>query len=101
MPYVITQACAGTCDTACVDVCPVDCIAGPERVETLRALEATKRGARFPTLQLFIDPDECTSCGACLPECPIEAIRDGDSLASDDPDVLRNAAFFASQSFKR
>ena len=22
--------------------------------------------------------DECTSCGACLPECPVEAISEGD-----------------------
>ena len=26
MPYVITEPCIGTKDTACVDVCPVDCI---------------------------------------------------------------------------
>ena len=23
---------------------------------------------------LYIPPDECIDCGACLPECPIEAI---------------------------
>jgi ferredoxin len=23
---------------------------------------------------LIIDPEECIDCGACLPECPIEAI---------------------------
>ena len=28
MTYVITQTCVATCDTACVDVCPVDCIEG-------------------------------------------------------------------------
>ena len=22
----------------------------------------------------YIDPEECIDCGACLPECPIEAI---------------------------
>ena len=26
MPFVITDPCIGTKDTACVDVCPVDCI---------------------------------------------------------------------------
>ena len=26
MTYVITEPCAGVCDTSCVDVCPVDCI---------------------------------------------------------------------------
>jgi ferredoxin len=24
--------------------------------------------------QLYIDPIECIDCGACLPECPVEAI---------------------------
>ena len=24
--------------------------------------------------QLFIDPEECIDCGACEPECPVEAI---------------------------
>lgn len=23
---------------------------------------------------LYIDPDECIDCGACVPECPVEAI---------------------------
>ena len=23
---------------------------------------------------LYIDPDECVDCGACIPECPVEAI---------------------------
>ena len=55
MPYVITEACIGTKDRACVDVCPVDCIyEGPD--------------------QLFIHPDECIDCGACEPECPVTAI---------------------------
>src|SRR5688572_14408359 len=55
MPYVITEACIGTKDKACVDVCPVDCIyEGPD--------------------QLYIHPDECIDCGACEPECPVTAI---------------------------
>jgi len=24
--------------------------------------------------QLYIDPDECIDCGACIPECPVAAI---------------------------
>ena len=23
---------------------------------------------------LWIDPDECIDCGACIPECPVDAI---------------------------
>ena len=61
MPYVITEACIGVKDKACVDVCPVDCIyEGPE--------------------QLFIHPDECIDCGACEPECPVNAIFPEESL---------------------
>ena len=26
MTYIIAEPCVGTCDTACVEVCPVDCI---------------------------------------------------------------------------
>ena len=55
MPYVITEACIGVKDKACVDVCPVDCIYEGDQ-------------------QLFIHPDECIDCGACEPECPVTAI---------------------------
>jgi len=55
MAYIITEACIGVKDKACVDVCPVDCIYEGEE-------------------QLFIHPDECIDCGACEPECPVTAI---------------------------
>ena len=59
MTYVIAQPCIDVIDIECVDVCPVDCIhpTDGEGVE-----------------QLYIDPDECIDCGACEPECPVEAI---------------------------
>ena len=63
MAYVITDKCIGTKDTACVDVCPVDCI------------HPRKDEAGFATEEmLFIHPDECIDCGACVPACPVEAI---------------------------
>lgn len=63
MAYVITEACIGTKDTACVDVCPVDCI------------HPTSSSDQYDEVdQLYIDPDECIDCGACEPECPVEAI---------------------------
>ncbi len=55
MTYIITEACIWVKDRACVDVCPVDCI-----------YEADD--------QLYIHPDECIDCGACEPECPVNAI---------------------------
>src|SRR5207245_1547614 len=54
-PYVITEACIGTKDAACVAVCPVDAIYQGDD-------------------QYYINPNECISCGACEPACPVEAI---------------------------
>ncbi len=55
-------------DTACVDVCPVDCIYEVEPQE------------KFANLPMFIHADECIDCGACEPECPVDAIRcDGEA----------------------
>lgn len=65
MPFVITDPCIGTKDSACVDVCPVDCI-HPRKDEPEFA-QAT---------MLYIHPDECIDCGACVPACPVAAIYD-------------------------
>ena len=63
MAYVITEPCIGTKDSACVDVCPVDCI------------HPRKDEAEFATTEmLYIDPEICIDCGACEPACPVQAI---------------------------
>ena len=55
MAYVITDSCIK--DSLCVDVCPTDCI-HPKSDE-----------AKFEaTTQLFVDPEGCIDCGACVPE---------------------------------
>ena len=64
MTYIIAEPCIGVKDTACVDVCPVDCI-HPTKNE---AEEFEKEN------KLYIDPEECIDCGACEPVCPVEAI---------------------------
>ena len=65
MPFVITDPCIDTKDTACVDVCPVDCI------------HPRKDEAEFATAtMLYIHPEECIDCGACVPACPVSAIYD-------------------------
>ncbi len=98
MTYVITRKCVGTCDSACVDVCPCDCIVGPVQLATLRAVPAALRGQQFPTVQLFVDPDECIDCGACAAECPADAIYlDVAVPLALREDIARNAAFFASR----
>ena len=76
MAYVVCEPCIGTKDKACVGVCPVDCFYEDEQ-------------------QLYIHPDECTDCGACEPECPVEAIF----MEDDVPEkwksyIAKNAKFF-------
>jgi NAD-dependent dihydropyrimidine dehydrogenase PreA subunit len=95
MTYVITQKCAGACDTGCVDVCPCDCIVGPTPLSEIRAVPPRDRAAVFPGLQLFIDPDECIDCGACMAECPEAAIYYEEDVPPEHRvDIARNAAFF-------
>ena len=69
MAYIITRLCRDCVDTGCVAVCPVDCIyeyTGTDREQ-------------WPN-QLYIHPDECIDCGACEPECPVNAIFPEESL---------------------
>ena len=61
MTYIIAEPCIDIKDLSCVDVCPVDCIHQADRI-------------------LVIDPEECIDCGACEPECPVEAIFPEDAL---------------------
>ena len=57
MTYIIVDPCVGTCDTACVDVCPVDCIHGPFD-KTGAGAEVHEDGFNPEGLQLYIDPEE-------------------------------------------
>lgn len=72
MAYVIAAPCIGAKDTACVDVCPCDCI-HPRRDEP------GFDGAP----QLYIDPNVCIDCGACLPVCPVTAIFPQEDLPAE------------------
>jgi ferredoxin len=95
MAYVITKKCAGVCNSACVDVCPCDCIVGPVSIETIRAVPEAQRATAFPGVQLFIDPDECINCGACVAECPEAAIFHEDEVPAEHrDDIAANARFF-------
>jgi NAD-dependent dihydropyrimidine dehydrogenase PreA subunit len=84
MPYVIAEPCIDIKDTVCVDTCPTDAI-HPRRDEP-----------GFETAhQLYIFPDDCIDCGACVPVCPVSAIF----LAEDLPDKWKqytkvNAGWF-------
>jgi len=75
MAWVITRLCRDCVDQSCVEVCPVDCIYGYTGDDA----------ASFPN-QLYIDPEECISCGVCEPECPWEAIFEDEQV----PPVFRD-----------
>jgi NAD-dependent dihydropyrimidine dehydrogenase PreA subunit len=73
--YIIAEPCIDLKDRSCVDVCPVDCIHEAKRI-------------------LVIDPEECIDCGACEPECPVEAIFPEDALPQKwSPFVRINYAY--------
>jgi len=82
MPFTIVEPCFGTCDTACVDVCPVDCIHGPDDVSGSGA-EAMVDGFDPEKKQLYINPEECIDCAACEPACPVEAIFDEEQVPDE------------------
>lgn len=97
MVFVITSLCVGTCDTACTTVCPVDCIHGPADPEDLAALPPEARAEAVRAIQLYIDPDSCIGCGACEPECPVEAIFEESEVPTEHADSIEaNAQFFRS-----
>jgi ferredoxin len=55
--YIISETCVDVKDKSCAEVCPVDCI-----------------HATDDDRMLYIDPDECIDCGACVDPCPVDAI---------------------------
>ncbi|MEP6939090.1 MAG: ferredoxin family protein [Rudaea sp.] len=57
MTHIIAEPCIGTKDSACVDVCPVDCIYGMNEDGEM----------------LYVHPEECTDRGLCIAACPVEA----------------------------
>ncbi|WP_184304838.1 indolepyruvate ferredoxin oxidoreductase subunit alpha [Aporhodopirellula rubra] len=55
MTMVVTEPCRGCKDKSCLPVCPAECFYEDSEM-------------------LYIDPDECVDCAACVSECPVEAI---------------------------
>ncbi len=64
MAFVVTEPCFGCKYTDCVVVCPVECFHESEQM-------------------LFIDPDRCIDCEACVAECPVEAIYHEDNVPEE------------------
>lgn len=104
MSYIIGKPCDGVCDTACVSVCPVDCIHGPIDINGMGKEVEGMSLEELVGKQLYINPEECIDCGACLPECPVEAIYDSEEqsiqIEGSDVSVQKNYEFFG-KSWKR
>ncbi len=64
MTHVVAEPCFNCKYTDCVVVCPVECFYEGESM-------------------LYIHPDECIDCEACVPECPVEAIFHEDNLPDE------------------
>jgi NAD-dependent dihydropyrimidine dehydrogenase PreA subunit len=63
MTYIITEPCINVKDATCTKVCPVDCIHPRQDEEGFDE-----------AVQLYINPDICIDCHACVPVCPVKAI---------------------------
>ena len=70
MAYVVTERCVDCKYTDCAAVCPV---------EAFHELED----------RLYINPETCIDCDACVPECPVEAIFSDMSLPEEYADWLK------------
>ena len=101
MSYIIGRKCVSFCDTGCFKLCPVDCINGPIKIDGLGVeVEELKNNEEFYNLdkpQLYINPDVCIDCGACVQECPVDAIYSNEKEAireGDEEYVHKNYEFY-------
>jgi NAD-dependent dihydropyrimidine dehydrogenase PreA subunit len=72
MSYIIGINCVDVLDRSCIEVCPVDCIYVGQR-------------------KSYINASECIDCGACEPECPVEAIM-AEGQGRDHPAIREYVA---------
>lgn len=80
MAFVVGEACVGCKYGDCVEVCPVTCFYEGDD-------------------QLYINPEECIDCNACVPVCPVQAIT---SEEEADPNYTKkNAAFQFTEDTRR
>jgi ferredoxin len=78
MTHVVAEPCFACKYTDCVVVCPVECFYEGDKM-------------------LYIHPDECIDCEACVPECPVEAIFHEDNLPAEWKDFTALNAEMAPQ----
>ncbi len=97
MSFIIGNKCISCVDGSCLKVCPVDCIHGPiNPMGEGSELEGMSEEDRVGK-QLYINPNDCINCGACVPECPVDAIYSDEREAismGDEKSVHLNYEFF-------
>jgi ferredoxin len=64
MTTFVTANCDGCRFTDCISVCPVNCFHADDKM-------------------LYIDPEVCIDCSACIEECPVQAIYEGDDYPAE------------------
>ena len=74
MTHAVTRNCIDCKDMSCTKVCPMECFhIGPK--------------------MLYINPEMCIDCGACVVECPVDAIFHEDDVPQEFfEDIGINAA---------
>ena len=88
MAYVIAEPCIGTKDNSCVEVCP-----GRLHPSRRRTSPTTTK-----VEQLYIDPEECIDCDACVEACPVDACFAEDQLPDEWGRFAQiNLEYFASK----
>ena len=84
MSYIIGNKCVGVKDGICIEVCPIEdtIVEGPD--------------------SMYINPDTCIDCGACLPECPVDAIYDSeeDAIEAGELEAVQNNYKYFKLDFK-
>ncbi|TQF73656.1 ferredoxin [Rhodococcus spelaei] len=83
----MTHVILGNCckDASCVRVCPQNCIHPAPGEDGFASAET-----------LFIDPDSCIDCTACVEACPASAVKPEHALTlTERPYATRNREFFA------
>ena len=75
----------------------MDAINGPMSKTNLGKEIKTMSREEIIGLQLYINPDQCIDCGACLIECPEDAIYKDENEAiyfADEESVHKNYEFY-------
>ena len=78
MAHVVAEPCFNCKYTDCVVVCPVECFYEGEQM-------------------LYIHPEECIDCEACVPECPVEAIFHEDNVPEGEEGFIALNAEMSTQ----